>query len=256
MCGLLLVGSSCGTYTGSGAMLGASFGSTIGSAIGGISNGPYGSDVGTLIGLAGGALVGAGIGNAIDNANQKKMEQQYADQYTQPQYTGPQYSQPQYSQPQYQPETQNYTTMYAQPQSVIQPTVLLPTQCAIAGELSGYNLTSELEIRNARLIDSNADGGISRGEECKVSFELFNVGAQPVYNIWPSVVNASSNSHIAISPGVRVEQILPGKGIRYTALVKADNSLGNGSLTICVAAVVPDIHTISLVYQFTIPTYH
>ena len=42
----LLLLTSCGTYTGAGAVTGGSFGSIIGSAIGGIAGGRHGSNVG------------------------------------------------------------------------------------------------------------------------------------------------------------------------------------------------------------------
>ena len=73
--GVLLLLSSCGTYTETGATTGGWFGSIIGSAIGGITGGPRGSDIGSLIGLAGGAVVGAAIGQAAENAHQKKVEE-------------------------------------------------------------------------------------------------------------------------------------------------------------------------------------
>ena len=72
--GMLLLVSSCGTYTESGAVTGGWFGSIIGSAIGGITGGPRGSDIGTLVGMAGGAVVGAAIGQAAENAQQQKYE--------------------------------------------------------------------------------------------------------------------------------------------------------------------------------------
>ena len=71
---VMLMLSSCGTYTGSGAATGGYFGSIIGSAIGGITGGWRGSDIGSLVGLAGGAVVGAAIGAAADNAEQQKYE--------------------------------------------------------------------------------------------------------------------------------------------------------------------------------------
>ena len=70
----LLLLTSCGTYTGAGAVTGGSFGSIIGSAIGGIAGGRHGSNVGTLIGMAGGAAVGAAVGAAADNAQQRQYE--------------------------------------------------------------------------------------------------------------------------------------------------------------------------------------
>ena len=70
----VLLLTSCGTYTGAGAVTGGSFGSIIGSAIGGIAGGRHGSNVGTLIGMAGGAAVGAAVGAAADNAQQRQYE--------------------------------------------------------------------------------------------------------------------------------------------------------------------------------------
>ena len=59
--------------------------------------------------------------------------------------------------------------------------------------------------------------------------------------------------HIMISPNMHVESIQPGKGIRYTALVKADNRLKDGNAQFCVSVVQGD-KKISKVYEFDIPT--
>ena len=186
--GALLLFSSCGTYTETGATTGGWFGSIIGSAIGGIAGGPRGSDIGTLIGMAGGAVVGAAIGQAADEAQQKKMEeyqqQRQADR------------QPRYS----YPENRGY-------------------------DVKDYSV---LEIRRPALIDTNRDQVLSRGEEARVVFEIFNTSTKPVYRITPSVVEITGNSHIEVSDNVMIESIEPGKGIRYTALVRADNRLKDG----------------------------
>lgn len=62
---VLVLISSCSSYTATG----AGFGGVIGSAIGGIAGGYHGRDVGTLVGMAAGAATGAAIENA--------KEQQY-----------------------------------------------------------------------------------------------------------------------------------------------------------------------------------
>ena len=85
-----------------------------------------------------------------------------------------------------------------------------------------------LEIRRPMLIDSNRDQVLSRGEEARVVFEVFNTSTKPVYRIMPSVIEITGNKHIDISENVMIESIEPGKGIRYTALVRADNSLKDG----------------------------
>ena len=66
-------------------------------------------------------------------------------------------------------------------------------------------------------------------------------------------VDTSDEKHIFISPSVHVESIAPGHVIRYTAMVKADNRLKNGTACFCVS-VIQGSKTISKVNQFDIPT--
>ena len=188
--GALMLFSSCGTYTEAGATTGGWFGSIIGSAIGGIAGGPRGSDIGTLIGMAGGAVVGAAVGQAADEAHQKQMEE-------------------------YQMQRQERY------QSQRQPGYAYP-------ESGGYNAQNVLEIRRPALLDNNRDEVLNRGEEARVVFEIFNTSDKPVYRITPSVKEVTGNRHIEVSDNVMIESIEPGKGIRYTALVRADNRLKDG----------------------------
>ena len=73
-------------------------------------------------------------------------------------------------------------------------------------------------------------------------------------DVQPTVVETTGNKHIYVSPGIHVERIAPGKGIRYTALVKADNRLKNGNITIRISVLQGDGNVISQVTQFDIPT--
>jgi hypothetical protein len=41
-------------------------------------------------------------------------------------------------------------------------------------------------------------------------------------------MEVTGNKHIEVSDNVLIESIEPGKGIRYTALVRADNKLRDG----------------------------
>lgn len=68
---VLMLLSSCDSYTASGAMTGG----LLGSAIGGITGGPRGSDVGTLIGAA----IGATAGAAARDAEIRRSEAAYYD---------------------------------------------------------------------------------------------------------------------------------------------------------------------------------
>ena len=120
----------------------------------------------------------------------------------------------------------------------------------LAGNLK---YTPNTEIKNARFVDDNKDGKIERGELSKIIFEVYNRGNQTLYDVVPTVVESTGNRHIIISPNMHVESIQPNKGIRYTALVKADNRLKDGSAKFCLS-VVQGEKQISKVCEFDIPT--
>lgn len=94
----------------------------------------------------------------------------------------------------------------------------------------------KLTIRNVRFADSNGDGLLSGDEIGQVSFEIYNETDAPIYNFDPSVVEAEANKRIYISPSVRVENIMPGQGLRYTATVKADRRIKDGEIRLLVSA--------------------
>ena len=94
----------------------------------------------------------------------------------------------------------------------------------------------KLTIRNVRFADSNGDGVLSGEEIGQVSFEIYNETDVPIYNFDPSVVEAEANKRIYISPSVRVENIMPGQGLRYTATVKADRRIKDGEIRLLVSA--------------------
>ena len=126
-------------------------------------------------------------------------------------------------------------------------------QSSVENLAGNLKYTPYIEIKNARFIDDNQDGKIERGEMCKVIFEVFNRGKQTLYDIVPTVIEANNNRHIIISPNMHVEQLQPNSGIRYTALVKADNKLKDGSAKLCVS-VVQGSKSISKVTEFNVPT--
>ena len=129
----------------------------------------------------------------------------------------------------------------------------MPGSSSVEELAYGLEYTPALEVRNARFVDDNEDNVISRGELCKVIFEVYNHSSRPVYDVQPTVVEATGNKHIFISPNMHVERIDPHKGIRYTALVKADNRLKDGTAKICVS-VVQGSKAISKISEFSIPT--
>lgn len=259
LCSSLLL-SSCDTYTGSGAYAGGSIGSILGSAIGGLSGGPRGSDMGTLIGMAGGAAVGAIIGSQADQAAQASSSQRSYPRERVSHRSDASNSNPSSNNAEifdsnnggddrlYDFQGKDYTGDY----SAEQPTTSMPS--ATVEEL-GANLSysPNLEIVNARFVDANEDGVLNRRETCKLIFEIYNRGTQTVFDVVPTVLEMTGNKHIFISPSVHVERIVPGQGVRYTAMIQADNKLKDGSARFCVSVIHGD-KAISKVNEFNIVT--
>lgn len=279
MSALLLLGS-CDTYTGTGAYMGSSLGSIFGSAIGGIAGGPHGSDVGTIVGMVGGAVAGAAIGQATDQKQQAQREADIADMRVRraerharrqgaygndntyghgnnygydnqgSDYSGSGFDANNGGDDRiYDFKGSDYSGNY----SAKQPDVNMPMQSSVDNLAENLKYTPDIEIKNARFVDDNQDGKIERGELSKVIFEVYNRGNHTLYDVVPTVVEATGNRHIMISPNMHVESIQPGKGIRYTALVKADNRLKDGNAQFCVS-VVQGNKKISKVCEFDIPT--
>ena len=204
----LLLLTSCGSYTASGIYTGGTFGSIIGSAIGGIAGGPRGSDIGTLIGMAGGAAVGAAVGAAADNAQQQRYED-------------------------YRASRQQRTVESRQPQTYQDNGVADDRLYGFDEDFNtprnygGENLC-DIEIRNPRLLDASRDGELGRGEEARMVFEVFNNSSKPAFGVLPTVMEVTGNKHIRVSENVLVECIQPGKGIRYTAVIRTDDRLKDG----------------------------
>ena len=279
MSALLLLGS-CDTYTGTGAYMGSTLGSIFGSAIGGIAGGPHGSDVGTIVGMVGGAVAGAAIGQATDQKQQAQREADIADMRArraerQARRQGSYGNDNTYGHGNnygYDNQGSDYSgsgfdannggddriydfkgSDYSGNYSAKQPDVNMPMQSSVDNLGENLKYTPDIEIKNARFVDDNQDGKIERGELSKVIFEVYNRGNHTLYDVVPTVVEATGNRHIMISPNMHVESIQPGKGIRYTALVKADNRLKDGNAQFCVS-VVQGNKKISKVCEFDIPT--
>ncbi len=245
MCVPLLF-TGCDTYTGMGAYTGGSFGSIIGSAIGGLSGGPRGSDIGTLIGMAGGAAVGAAVGAAADNARQRDYEDYRAARAQRRQ-------------------TDNYD--YRSSQTRVENNTYDQSGYDASGSgddrLIGFDenfnstvqpISCDLEIRSPRIVDASRDGVLIRGEEARMVFEIYNKSDKPAYHVLPTVAEITGNRHIYISENVLVESILPGKGIRYTAVIKADNRLKDGEAVFRISVLQGNKEIASQAREFPIQT--
>lgn len=260
MSAVLLV-SSCATGAGSGAYAGSSLGAILGSAIGGIAGGPRGSDIGTIIGMAGGAVVGGAMGAAAERQQRQEQYEMLSRRNERIQRQ----KQSQGVQRQYGDDTYTYGNNQDNfnPNDMVDKTnsgddridlgvspqnnqngvrnSLAENQTSIESSrveqiTSGVPATGKLTIKNVRFTDTDGDGRLNGGEIGRVVFEIYNDTQSPIYNFMPTVVEADANKRIYISPSVRVENIMPGQGLRYTATVKADRRIKDGQIRLMVSA--------------------
>ena len=111
-----------------------------------------------------------------------------------------------------------------------------------------------LEIRNPRILDASRDGVLTRGEEARMVFEIYNNSSKPIFGVQPSVSEITGNRHIHISENILIESIAPGKGVRYTASIKADSGLKNGEAVIRIGVLQANKEIVSQARQFPIRT--
>ena len=233
MAALLL--SSCGTYTGQGAYAGASLGGILGSAIGGLSGGWRGSDVGTLIGVAGGAAVGAAVGAAADQKvaersttyRQRKAERTYSNRSSN--YDGGTYDNDVY----YDATGSGDDRIDFESGTAARPQAV-ETAPGVSAERDG------ISISNVRFIDNGRNGRtIGPNETCKISFEVRNTSDRTLYNVKPMVLETTGNRHLQVSQAISVESIQPGRGVRYTAMIRSDRRLKDGTASFRVSVYNP-----------------
>lgn len=202
-CGVLML-SSCGSTASNGAVTGAMLGGWFGSAIGGIFGGHYGHDVGTVFGMATGAAIGAANGARVEERDAQRIEEYHRHM------------------------KKRGNERYGSDDSGFHSTNSGDDVIEFESSVADTG-TPAFELKNVRFVDANNDGKLQRSELGKISFEIKNVTSQVQYDLIPSIVEVTGNSHIMISPSARIENIAPGQTLRYTAMVKADNSLKDGT---------------------------
>lgn len=268
--GAITLLSSCGTHAGEGAYVGATFGSVIGSAVGGISGGFRGSDIGTLVGMAGGAVVGGAIGAQADKAQQADFDRRYR-QHREAATSGNE-ADGNYGygdtggydatddESGFDPTGSGDDTLYDFNSSeytggytATEPEHVTPT--VRYDEIKTPSKTSSLplEVRNARFVDGNQDSHLNPNELCKLIFEVYNTSSEPIFDVQPIVTETTGNKQIQVSGTIHVEKINPGKGIRYTAMVKSGKRLKGNNAVFRVYAVHGNNNTVSNVMEFDIP---
>lgn len=248
MCGTLLV-SSCGTV-GSGAATGSYLGGMFGSAIGGLSGGWRGHHVGTVIGMATGAVVGAAAGAAEEQKRERTIQEYHNRVAARQSYRQNQYQQNygnQYDDSGYDASNSGDDRLYdfnpsgnassSSSYSPSQSSTYTPSQSSnYSPSHNGGNGISAsaladryaIDIRNVHFVGEGAGNTLRRGESAKIIFEIKNVSGHMLYDIVPNVMETTNNRRIIISPSMRIESIAPGQTLRYTAMVRATQSLKAG----------------------------
>ena len=260
MVGTALLMSSCGTYTGTGAVVGAQLGTILGSAVGGISGGWRGSDIGAITGMAGGAMVGAAIGAAADQkAEQQAMEREEAYRRRHMEREMPQYPPQGYGTQGTQGQAGDDRVDFgiAGPQGGTtspQPSPKERGYGASTNKEGSFKLTSLVELRNVHLMEADGDGVLRRGKQMKLVFELMNRADRTLYNVCPMVTDLTHNKHVFISPNMAIESIATGTGVRYTATIQADNRLKDGELVIHIGVMVESRELASVAQEMVIRT--
>ena len=239
--------SGCGAgndNTAAGGFMGAQLGSILGSAIGGISGGPRGCDIGTIVGMAGGAMVGAVVGNAADKADQHRYEEYKSQRRSQRSYDN----------------TSDYSGCRSDenndsgfdPANGGDDIIDFGDNTAPMSSDNGGTLnisesssmhidglernTPMIELRNVRFINEAGNLTLRRGEIAKIVVEVYNRTSDYIYGVQPQVVETTGNKHVFVSSPILVEKIAPGRGIRYTAMVKADRRIKDGEISFAVSA--------------------
>lgn len=258
--GAAMLLSSCGAgneNAASGGFIGAQLGSILGSAIGGISGGPRGSDLGTIVGMAGGAVAGAAIGSVADKANQREYDEYKSqcrmqtagygagaaatDDAANAQSSGfdpnnggddvIDFDGGNASHDSSPVEAQGTPSGNAAPQDELH--FGSPSGMHIDGLPDSRPL---LEVRSVRFVDSDGDMTLRRGEIAKIVVEIYNNSSSFIYGVQPIVAETTGNKHVQVSSPILVEKMAPDKGIRYTAMVRADKRLKDGAVKFLVYA--------------------
>ena len=233
--GAALLVSSCSNMSGAeGAYVGAGFGRVVGSTIGGLTNGWRGHEIGSLVGMVGGAVVGGVAASSAEKAQQRRMEKRVQPRH----HDNDNYD---------RDDRYNYDDSGYDPDGRGDDRIEFENSYVA-------NSVEPLEIREARIVEQNNDGVLTRGEECTVILDIVNNTNHPVFNISPIVEDVTGNKHVAVSPALSIEKIGPRQGIRYTATIKADRRLKNGEILLRVGVKEGQKEVKSQSKRFTVPT--
>ena len=93
---------------------------------------------------------------------------------------------------------------------------------------NAYSPYVNIEIEELRFVDDNNNRALDAEEHAKLVFIMRNVGRDYVYDIAP-VITVTGTKEIYLSPTAIVQELGPGKAVRYQAEIIATRKLKNGT---------------------------
>ncbi len=90
-----------------------------------------------------------------------------------------------------------------------------------------YSPFAGIEIDDVRFYDTNSNNSIDAGEHAKLSFIVRNATNSYIYDIAP-VITVTGTKQIYISPTAIINDLAPGRAVRYHAEVVATSKLKDG----------------------------
>jgi len=94
---------------------------------------------------------------------------------------------------------------------------------------NSYSPFANIEIEELRFVDENSNRALDAGEHAKLVFIMRNVGRDYVYDIAP-VITVTGTKEIYLSPTAIVQELGPGKAVRYQSEIIATKKLKRGSV--------------------------
>lgn len=187
----VLLFASCTTTEFGAVATGSTLGGIFGSAIGGIFGGHRGAHMGAAVGMVLGGVGGAAAASDMEARNERNDDAyDVDDDVDDRQYGGVIYRKARKTSP------------------------------------ADGNLWANLEVQNVVFSDGNVNHALDAGEEVFLSFEIYNNGNRPLFDVSPIIT--CDTKHISFSPPATISVIEPGQGIRYRAMVRASSRLKNG----------------------------
>jgi len=115
------------------------------------------------------------------------------------------------------------------------------------------NEMPNIEISKVVFADNDGNNILKRGEIGKIAFEIHNNGTQAISDLYPTITEATNSNRFRISPTTRIDVLMPGETVRYTATIVADRKVKTGEYSFAIA-ILKDNRSIARVTELRLKT--